>query len=178
MPRHLLRSALPVHRRRDLQLHRRDLRHGSTRAMANRDRYVWEELGSPVRMGEARMAAMRCFLEDFPAGLEKGRYHPDALPLLGFEDSQFDLALSSHFLFTYSEQLSADFHVAAIKEMCRVADETRVFPLLNYDRWPSRLLHPVVSKLRTQGYRAETQQVHYEFQKGGDRLFSVAREVR
>ena len=80
------------------------------------------------------MAAMRRFLEDFPAGLEKGRYHPDALPLLGFEDSQFDLALSSHFLFTYSEQLSADFHVAAIKEMCRVADETRVFPLLNYDR--------------------------------------------
>ena len=149
-----------------------------TGAMANRDRYVWEEIGSPVRMGEARMAAMRRFLEDFPAGLEKGRYHPHALPSLGFEDSQFDLALSSHFLFTYSEQLSADFHVAAIKEMCRVADETRVFPLLNYDGWPSRLLHPIISKLRTQRYRAELQRVPYEFQKGGDRLLSVAREVR
>jgi hypothetical protein len=30
---------------------------------------------------------------------------------------------------TYTEQLSADFHVA-IEEMCRVASEARMFPLL------------------------------------------------
>ncbi len=149
-----------------------------TGAKANRDRYVWEEIGSPEHMGEARMAAMHRFLEDFPPGLEKGRYRPDELPSLGFGESEFDLALSSHFLFTYSEQLSADFHVAAIEEMCRVADEARVFPLLNYDGWLSRLLHPVVSTLQARGYRAETQRVPYEFQKGGNRLLSVTRETR
>ena len=86
--------------------------------------------------------------------------------------------MSSHFLFTYSEQLSADFHVTAIEEMCRVADKVRVFPLLNYDGKPSRLLHPVVSELRARGYRTETQRVSYEFQKGGNRLLSVTRETR
>jgi hypothetical protein len=108
-----------------------------TGAKANRDRYVWEEIGSPEHMGEARMAAMRLFLEDFPTGLEKGRYRPNKLPSLGFGNGEFDLALSSHFLFTYSALLSADFHVAAIEEMCRVAAKARIFPLLNYDGWPS-----------------------------------------
>ena len=145
---------------------------------ANRDRYVWEEIGSPEHMGEVRMAAMRRFLEDFPPGLEKGRYRADKLPSLGFNDGKFDLSLSSHLLFTYSEQLSADFHVAAIEEICRVADEARIFPLLNYDGWPSRLLRPVVSELRTRGYRAETQRVPYEFQKGGNQLLSVAQRTR
>jgi hypothetical protein len=149
-----------------------------TGAKANRERYVWEEIGSSEQMGEARMAAMRRFLEDFPPGLEKGRYRADILPSLGFKDGEFDLALNSHFLFTYSEQLSADFHVAAIEEMCRVADEARVFPLLNYDGWPSLLLRPVISKLRARAYRAEIQRVPYEFQKGGNRLLSVARETR
>ena len=148
-----------------------------TGAKANLDRYVWEEISSPEHMGEVRMAAMRRFLEDFPPGLEKGRYRTDQLPLLGFGDGEFDLALSSHFLFTYSEQLSADFHVAAIAEMCRVADKVRVFPLLNYDGKPSRLLHPIISELRARGYRTETQRVYYEFQKGGNRLLSVARET-
>jgi hypothetical protein len=144
----------------------------------NRDRYVWGKIGSPEHMGEVRMASMRRFLEDFPPGLEKGRYRADKLPSLGFKDGEFDLALSSHFLFTYSEQFSADFHVAAIEEMCRVAGEARVFPLLNYDGRPSWVVHPVVSELRARGYRAETQRVSYEFQKGGNRLLSVARKPR
>lgn len=110
-----------------------------TGAKANRGRYVWQEIGSPEHLGETRMAAMRCFLEDFPPGLEQGRYQAKKLPSLGFVGGEFDLALSSHFLFTYSEQLSASFHVAAIEEMCRVASEARVFPLLNYDGRPSQI---------------------------------------
>ncbi len=147
-------------------------------AKANRDRYVWGKISSPEHMGEVRMAAMRRFLKDFPSGSEKGRYRTDELPSLGFDAGEFDLALSSHFLFTYSEQFSADFHVAAIEEMCRVADEARIFPLLNYDGRPSWLLYPIVSELRARGYRVETQRVPYEFQKSGSRLLSVARETR
>ena len=63
---------------------------------------------------------MRLFLKDSPTGLKKGRYRPNKLPSLGIGNGEFDLALSSPFLFTYSVQLSADFHVAAIEEMCRV----------------------------------------------------------
>ncbi len=83
-------------------------------ANANQERYVWGKISSPEHMGEIRMAAMHRFLEDFSRGLEKRRYRPDELPSLGFADGEFDLALCSHFLFTYSEQLSTDFHVAAI----------------------------------------------------------------
>jgi hypothetical protein len=144
----------------------------------NRDRYVWSKIGSPEQMGEVRMKSMRRFLEDFPTGLQTGRYRTDELPSLGFDDGEFDLALSSHFLFTYSEQLSADFHIAAIEEMCRVASEARIFPLLNYDGQPSRLLRPVVSELQARGYCAETKLVPYEFQNGGNRLLSVSREIR
>jgi len=40
-------------------------------------------------MGEARMAAMRHFLEDFSPGLEKGRYQAAKLTPLGFKDGKF-----------------------------------------------------------------------------------------
>ena len=42
------------------------------------------------------------------AKANRGRYRHDGLPSLGFDDGAFDLALCSHFLFTYSDLLSAD----------------------------------------------------------------------
>jgi hypothetical protein len=147
-------------------------------ARTNKARYVWDRIGSPEELGEVRMAAMHRFLEDFPQGSALGRYRTDALPDLGFEDDEFDLALCSHLLFTYSEQLTLDFHVASIKEMCRVADEARIFPLLNYDGAQSSLFVPVVKELRAQGYETKIQPVPYEFQRGGDRLLSVSQQYR
>lgn len=97
------------------------------------------------------------------------------LPDLGFDGEQFDLALCSHFLFTYSDRLSADFHVAAIQEMCRVADEARVFPLLESYGGLSPRLEPVIGALRKAGYQAEVRKVPYEFQRGGDEMLSVTR---
>jgi hypothetical protein len=111
------------------------------------DEFVWREFTSPEHLGEARMAAMRRFLADFPKGTAEGRYLDRSLPHLGFCDGEFDLALCSHFLFTYSDQLSVDFHVAAIEEMCRVAAEARVFPLLKRYGGPSPYLKPVVDLL-------------------------------
>jgi hypothetical protein len=147
-------------------------------ARTNKARYVWDIIGSPEELGEIRMATMRRFLEDFPQGFALGRYRTDALPDLGFEDDEFDLALCSHLLFTYSEQLTLDFHVASIKEMCRVADEARIFPLLTYDGEQSPLFVPVVDELRTQGYETKVRPVPYEFQRGGDLLLSVSRQYR
>ena len=72
---------------------------------------------------------MEVFLRDFERGKTEGRYLPQELPKLPFADGEFDLALCSHLLFTYSGQLSADFHAQAVMEMCRVAKEVRIFPL-------------------------------------------------
>jgi hypothetical protein len=120
------------------------------------------------------MAAMRQFLEDFPQGIREGRYVTDELPKLSFKTSQFDLVLCSHFLFTYSEQLGAVFHLASILEMCRVAKEVRIFPLLvNFSGETSPLLQSLMKELQQQGYKVEIKQVPYEFQKGGNKMLCV-----
>jgi hypothetical protein len=134
------------------------------------DEFVWREFASPEKLGEARMAAMRIFLADFPQGMKEGRYLDQSLPHLGFREGEFDIALCSHFLFTYSDRLSVDFHVAAIEEMCRGAGEARVFPLLKSYGGPPPHLGSAVDILRGRGYQAEVRRVPYEFQRGGDRM--------
>ena len=137
--------------------------------------FVWRDFASPEHLGEVRMAIMQQFLADFPAGLREGRYRAQALPHLAFHDDAFDLALCSAFLFTYSDQLSADFHVAAIQEMCRVAGEARIFPLLKGYGGPSPNLEIVVGTLRKYGYEAKIRDVSYEFQRGGDKMLAVTK---
>ena len=146
-----------------------------TNARAASKEFVWRDFISPDHLGEVRMAVMQRFLADFPGGLEEGRYLARALPHLDFRAGEFDLALCSHFLFTYSEQLSSEFHVAAVEEMCRVATEARIFPLLKSYGGPSPHLEPVVGTLRERGYEAVIREVPYEFQRGGDEMLAVTK---
>jgi len=139
------------------------------------DEFVWREFASPENLGEARLAAMRVFLADFPQGIKEGRYLDQSLPHLAFREGEFDIALCSHLLFTYSDRLTVGFHVAAIEEMCRVAAEARVFPLLKSYGGPSLHLRPVVDLLRGHGCRVEVRKVPYEFQRGGDEMLVASR---
>ena len=52
---------------------------------------------------------------------------------MSFPDKSFDLAVCSHVLFLYTEHLSEAFHRSAIRELCRVACEVRIFPLSALD---------------------------------------------
>ncbi len=119
------------------------------------------------------MTAMQRFLDDYEAGRECGRYVDAELPVLPFDDSSFDLALCSHFLFLYSEQLSEEFHTQAIREMCRIAGQCRVFPLLQMGGEPSRHLDSVVTRLEDAGMTVEVERVEYEFQRGGNEMLRV-----
>lgn len=139
-----------------------------------KDNFVWQDIPSPEQLGQTRMNAMRQFLEDFSLGIKQRRYVTDELPVLSFNNSQFDLALCSHFLFTYSEQLGLDFHLASILEMRRVAKEVRIFPLLlHFSGEPSPLLQPIKDELQQQGYKVEIKQVPYEFQKSGNKMLCI-----
>lgn len=138
-------------------------------------RFVWQAISSPDQLGQIRMAAMQQFLADFPQGMQERRYIEASLPNLPFSDRAFDLALCSHLLFTYSDHLSLEFHLAAIQEMSRVASQVRIFPLLvNMTGIVSPWLTPVLKALRQQGYTADVKPVPYEFQKGGNQLLQVA----
>jgi hypothetical protein len=140
------------------------------------DRFVWDEIETPEELGEVRNLAMQQFLADFPTGKQQGRYLVAQLPALAFNDAQFSLALCSHLLFTYSEQFSLDFHREAILEMLRVAEEVRVFPVVeNFSGETSPFLNPVCEQLRENGYAVELERVNYEFQRGGNQMLRVKR---
>lgn len=143
-------------------------------AEAQKERFNWKRFGSPDDLGRTRMEAMQLFLEDFPNGRKVGRYVTAELPFLPYSEAAFSLALCSHLLFTYSDQLSTDMHLASIAEMCRVAAEVRIFPLVTqFSGEPSQHLGPVTDQLTRLGYHFQIKSVAYEFQKGGNQVLCV-----
>jgi hypothetical protein len=143
-------------------------------ARQNQHDFVWQNIPSVEALGRIRMAAMEEFLGDYPAGLQEGRYIEGNLPIMQFKDREFGIALCSHLLFLYSSHFSEDFHMQSVKELCRVAEECRIFPLLELGARPSRHLHPVVSRLKDAGFSVKIEKVDYEFQKGGNQLLKVS----
>ena len=83
------------------------------------------------------------------------------------KDDAFDLALCSHLLFLYSEHLSVEFHIASMLELCRIAPEVRVFPLMELNAQKSRHVDNVVASFERNQIEWKIEQVPYEFQKGG-----------
>jgi len=143
---------------------------------AHVDKFVWKNIPDVESLEHMRIEAMMEFLMDYEDGLEEGRYVEAALPTLPFEDDRFDLALSSHLLFLYSEHLDEQFHKDAIDEMLRVAKEVRIFPLVTLGNLPSPHLEPVVTSLREKGREVNIVRTGYEFQKGGDMMLKISRK--
>jgi len=139
----------------------------------NRDEFVWTEFTSPDDVGQARMEAMETFLDDYDIGRRQGRYVADELPSLSFKDRTFDLALCSHFLFLYTDQLAEDFHCHAISELSRVASEVRVFPLVALDGTPSKHLDSVTNRLQESGFTVTIERVSYEFVRHANEMMCV-----
>jgi hypothetical protein len=140
---------------------------------ANAQDFAWDYFKSPTELVAARMKAMQSFLADYDEGLAQGRYVPAELPELPFFDGTFDLALCSHFLFLYSEQHDARFHIQALRELCRVAAEVRIFPLLELGGATSWHLPEVINALEAGGCSAKIEPVNYEFQKGGNQMLRL-----
>jgi hypothetical protein len=142
--------------------------------IANQSAFVWSMFRSPQELGEIRMKVMEAFLRDFELGKCEGRYLPQELPHLPFADGQFDLALCSHFLFTYSGQLSEDFHCQAVLEMCRIAQELRIFPLMDHGGQPSPHVEPICRLIEVKGRRATIESVDYGFQRGANQMLRIS----
>jgi SAM-dependent methyltransferase len=151
---------------------RRDARRGHDflRDPARAWRFVWTFFASPEDHLAQRTRAAELFARDLAR--HPDRYRPGELPHLPFPDRSFDLVLSSHLLFTYGERLDRVFHVAALRELCRVARrEVRVFPLLLHTTGaPYPELDPVRRNLELSDVDTEVRGVGYEFQRGGDRM--------
>jgi hypothetical protein len=142
----------------------------------NQEEFVWTSIRSIEELRALRVAAMERFLADFETGKAQDRYVDAELPTLAFDDGAFDLTLCSHFLFLYSEQLSEDFHVAAITDMSRVAREVRIFPLLALGGARSPHVEPLIRRLQEDGFAVTVETVRYEFQRGGNQMLRLRRK--
>jgi len=143
---------------------------------AHADTFVWKNIPDVESLEHMRIESMMEFLMDYEDGLEEGRYVEAELPALPFEDDSFDLALSSHLLFLYSEHLDEQFHKDAIDEMLRVAKEVRIFPLLTLGNERSPHVEPLISYLKEKGFEVYIEKTDYEFQKGGDEMMRIVRK--
>lgn len=169
-------SADPVYRFSPEQIHQRidDLFDDMVlQVAANADNLRLEKFGSAQALGKVRMKAMKQFLQDFEQGKQQGRYLNVELPGLPFAENQFDLALCSHLLFLYSDQLELDFHIQAVLELCRVAKEVRIFPLLDLSHQKSSHLESVMQVLAQSGFYTCIEKVDYEFQIGANEMLRI-----
>jgi len=141
----------------------------------NSDDFVWKNIRNVEELISLRLNAMEEFLEDYETGKAQGRYQHQELPKLNFNDKEFDLAWSSHFLFLYSEHFDFAFHKKAMLEMLRVAKEVRIFPLLDLKNEKSPHLEGIFSFLKENGYRYKIQKSEYEFQQGANEVLKIWR---
>jgi hypothetical protein len=144
---------------------------------ANKDQYIWDSIQSVEALGKTRMDAMNRFIQDYEKGKASGRYLNESLPTLSFSDDQFDLALCSHYLFLYSEHLSLEEHLASITELCRVAREIRIYPLLTLNGEISPHLSKVIHAVELEGFTAKLVDVDYQFQKGATQMLAITRKT-
>jgi hypothetical protein len=145
-------------------------------ARRNADEFVWSDVIPDVdALKRVRMSSMEAFLGDYTQGRGEGRYVNAGLPSLPFADGAFDLALCSHFLFLYSAQHDAAFHVQSLRELGRVAREIRVFPLVALGGQPSPHLGAARDALAADGWHTSVERVPYEFQRGGNEMMRIRR---
>jgi len=142
-------------------------------ARRNAHEFVWDSITSVDELGAVRMAAMDDFLDDYGRGKTDGRYVTAELPVLPFDDGSFDLALCSHLLFLYSLHLDEAFHHQSVRELCRVAREVRIFPLLALGGERSPYIDGVMARMRDAGYDVAIERVTYEFQRGGNEMMRI-----
>jgi hypothetical protein len=142
----------------------------------DQSKFVWDAIPSVDALGKIRMAAMTDFLADYEQGKTQGRYVCGAAPSLPFAPNSFDLALSSHFLFLYSDNLSLEFHQQSIAKLLQIAAEVRIFPLLTYNAEISPYLEPVCESLTEAGFKVAIEPVPYEFQRGGNQMLQITKQ--
>ena len=137
--------------------------------------WTWTYHRDPDHLLANRRAALESFLADYERGLRDARYVVGELPSLPFASGSFRLAVCSHLLFLWSALLSESFHIVSLRELCRVAHEVRVFPLLTLRREPSPHSAAVRSALDVEGWTSEVVRVDYELQRGGNQMLRVFR---
>lgn len=139
----------------------------------NKEKFLWNQYKDVDDLGATRMEAMKTFLNDYEIGKEQKRYLVGEFPVLNIDYESYELALCSHLLFLYSDNLSYEFHIQSIEEMLRIANEVRIFPIVDVNANESVHYPKVVGYLKQKYKLVEAVKVDFEFQKGGNKMLRI-----
>lgn len=152
----------------------KDTRHAMQELEKVRNNFVWNHFDSIGDVEQTRIEALTVSTKDREQN--GSRYIPVELPRLPFADACFDLTLSAHFLFMYSDRLDYDFHLQTLMELMRVtSDEIRIFPLVDLSCKRYEQLDRLILEIGSRGWNTEELQVPYEFQKGANSMLRITR---
>ncbi|MEG0259100.1 MAG: SAM-dependent methyltransferase, partial [Lysinibacillus sp.] len=137
--------------------------------------FVWDYFDDVEDLRAHRQRALQDCTSDMTKSND--RYVPVTLPSLPFEDEEFDLILSAHFLFSYADRLDYNFHVETITELLRVTnEEIRIFPLVDLEGNRYEHLDKLTCFLTDIGCTVKEINVPYEFQKNANSMLKIIKE--
>lgn len=148
------------------------------RGLADIEHTVAQMRANPVAFADldldayalGKRRALEGFAAHFETGKAAGHYVAASLPDLPFADRRFDLTLSAHLLFTYSDPstggllkdspFTREWHLAAARELMRVTrGELRLYPTTT--RWAKPGRHPLAEAI-AEMFAADGLRVRYE----------------
>ncbi|MBS4195960.1 class I SAM-dependent methyltransferase [Lederbergia citri] len=152
-----------------------DIEHAMEHMGKAKNNYIWDYFKDVEDLRKYRLNALEDCTNDMEESSE--RYVAVTLPSLPFEDEEFDLLLSAHFLFMYADRLDYEFHIKSIKELLRVSkEEIRIFPLVDLEGKRYEHLDKVIGYLNAAGYSVEEVNVPYEFQGNANSMLRIIKD--
>ncbi|WP_342551329.1 SAM-dependent methyltransferase [Paenibacillus sp. FSL R7-0652] len=149
-----------------------DIEHTMKQMQTAQGMYVWDRFGSIEGLRQERLRAITACAADMRR--HPDHYVPAVLPELPFDDEQFDLTLSAHFLFTYADRFNFDFHVQTLLEMLRVTrEELRIFPTVDLTGRRYEHMDELKLLLENKGYCVSEVRTSYEFQRNAHTMLRI-----
>ena len=153
-----------------------DINHVMESVSKAQDLFSWSFYPTPQALRSYRMTALQRFAHDYSEPGAEERYVNACLPDLPFDDESFDIALSGHFLFTYSDRFDYDFHLKSALELIRVSRrEARIYPVVARDGQKPGFFGDLLFSLGKEGVKSELIPSNFEFQKGGGEILRLTR---
>lgn len=149
-----------------------DIEHTMERMQTAKKNFKWDYFGDVSGLKKHRVSALQNCAKDMKEFNE--RYIPVTLPSLPFKNEEFDMLLSAHFLFVYSDRLDYQFHLDTLNELLRVTkEEIRIFPLVDLEGKKYNHLEQLISYLVNNGCTVEEVKVPYEFQINANSMLKI-----
>lgn len=134
-----------------------------------------EEYGGLEAFIQKRREGCEIFFQNYAAALSQNRYLqklPDS-----FSEGMFDCVFSSHYFFSGQDLGAVDEHVQQLLALTRVAQEIRIFPLIDYQGEPSPLLGPVMLNLQQAQCGLEVRKVKHTLYPQGNAMLRIWPQV-